>query len=210
MPASETESFFMDGPAGPLEALLEIPPGDTSPAAVAVVCHPHPQHQGTMLNKVVHTLARSFVQLGAPALRFNFRGVGSSAGEFANAIGEADDALAALDYMHGRWPHARLWLGGFSFGAQVSISIATRRDVDWLVSVAPPVERMNLAGFEMPSCPWLLVQGGADDVVDPAGVARWARTLQPAPQLEWLPDAGHFFHGHLNELREIVVRHAPR
>lgn len=163
-----------------------------------------------MLNKVAHTLARSFVSLGAPALRFNFRGVGKSAGEFSNAIGEADDALAAIDFMRARWPRAKLWLGGFSFGAQVSISIATRRDVTWLVSVAPPVERMNLEGFRVPECRWLLVQGGADDVVDPDGVAQWAKTLKPAPEFEWLPGVGHYFHGHLAALREIIERHAPR
>lgn len=210
MSAPEMERLFIDGPAGPLEAILEVPPDMTEPAAIAVVCHPHPQHQGTMLNKVAHTIARSFVSLGAPALRFNFRGVGKSAGAFANAIGEADDALAALDFMHARWPRAKLWLGGFSFGAQVSISIATERDVEWLVSVAPPVERMNLEGFRVPECRWLLVQGGADDVVDPEGVAQWAKTLRPAPEFEWLPGVGHYFHGHLTALRAIIERHAPR
>lgn len=205
-----SEKFFIDGPAGRLEALLETPPDTAEPHAIAVVCHPHPQHQGTMLNKVAHTLARSFVQLGAPALRFNFRGVGASEGAFANATGEAQDALAAMDHMRARWPRASLWLGGFSFGAQVSISVANSRDVAWLVSVAPPVERMNLQGFTVPECRWLLVQGGADEVVDPEGVARWATSLHPAPEFEWLPGVGHFFHGHLNALREIIVRHAPR
>lgn len=210
MAGIETERLFIDGPVGRLEALLEMPSDMAEPAAVGVVCHPHPQHEGTMLNKVAHTIARSFVQLGAPALRFNFRGVGKSDGAFANAIGEADDALAALDHMHARWPQAKLWLGGFSFGAQVSISIATRRDIEWLVSVAPPVERMRLDAFRTPDCRWLLVQGGADEVVDPEGVARWAKSLVPAPEFEWLPGVGHYFHGHLTALRDIIARHAPR
>lgn len=211
MPAAiESEKLFIDGPVGKLEAMLESPGDLAEPAAVAVVCHPHPQHEGTMLNKVAHTLARSFVQLGAPALRFNFRGVGRSEGEFANAIGETDDALAALDFMHARWPNARLWLGGFSFGAQVSLSAVQKRDIEWLVTVAPPVERMALDDFTVPDCRWLLVQGGADDVVDPQGVSRWAKSLSPAPEFEWLDDAGHFFHGNLTALREIILRHAPR
>lgn len=208
--APRSERLLIDGPAGKLEALLELPPDIDEPHAIAVVCHPHPQHQGTMLNKVAHTLSRSFVQLGAAALRFNFRGVGRSEGEFANAVGEIDDAVAAMDYLRGRYPEATLWLGGFSFGAQVSMSAVQQRDVAWLVSIAPPVERMQLADFEVPQCPWLVIQGGADEVVDPRGVAEWAKSLQPAPAFEWLPGVGHFFHGHLNELREIIVRHAPR
>jgi len=208
--APRSERFFIDGPAGKLEALLETPNDLVEPAAVAVVCHPHPQHQGTMLNKVAHTLSRSFVQLGAPALRFNFRGVGRSEGEFADAVGEVDDAIAAMDFLRSRWPQAALWLGGFSFGAQVSLAAAQQRDVKWLVTIAPPVERMKLAEFRIPECPWLLVQGGADEVVDPRGVADWAKSLEPAPAFEWLPGVGHFFHGHLNELREIIIRHAPQ
>ena len=207
--APQQERLFIDGPAGRLEALLETPADMQEPTAIAVVCHPHPQHQGTMLNKVAHTLARSFVQLGAPALRFNFRGVGRSDGEFANAVGEVEDALAAIDYMQSRWPKAHTWLGGFSFGAQVSLSAVHERDVQWLVSVAPPVERMQLEGFRRPECSWLLVQGGADEVVDPRGVKQWAESLEPMPDFEWLPGVGHFFHGHLTELRDIIVRHAP-
>lgn len=209
MTAVASENLFIDGPAGRLEALLETPGDTVDPAAVAVVCHPHPQHEGTMRNKVAHTLARSFVQLGAPALRFNFRGVGRSEGEFANAVGETEDALAALDYMHARWPSAALWLGGFSFGAQVSISAVQKRDVEWLVTVAPPVERMALENFTVPRCRWLLVQGGADEVVDPEGVAAWAKSLDPGPAFEWLDGVGHYFHGSLSQLREIIVRHAP-
>lgn len=209
MSAPQSERLFIDGPAGRLEAILETPPDSGEPRAVGVVCHPHPLHQGTMLNKVAHTLARSFVQLGAPALRFNFRGVGRSEGEFANAIGEIEDALAALDWMHARWPDAPLWLGGFSFGAQVSLGVSARRDLEWLVTVAPPVERMNLDAFVPPRCRWLLVQGGADEVVDARAVADWAKSLQPAPAFEWLPGVGHYFHGRLNDLREIVQRHAP-
>lgn len=209
MSAPAIEKMFIEGPSGPLEAMLEMPADMQEPRAIAVVCHPHPLHQGTMLNKVVHTLARTFVQLGAPALRFNFRGVGRSVGEFADAIGETKDAMAALDWMQERWPSASTWLGGFSFGAQVSLNVARERELDWLVTVAPPVERMQLDDFVAPHCQWLLIQGGADEVVDPQGVASWAKSLQPGPVFEWVPGTGHFFHGHLNGLRDIVLRHAP-
>lgn len=208
MATVESEKLFLDGPAGRLEAILES--GSAEPVAIAVVCHPHPQHGGTMLNKVAHTLARSFVQLGAETLRFNYRGVGRSEGAFADAVGETEDALAALDFMRARRPDAKVWLGGFSFGAQVGISVAGQRDLDWLVTVAPPVERMELEGFVVPRCPWLLVQGGADEIVDPEGVARWAKSLQPAPAFEWVDGVGHFFHGNLTRLKEIVVEHAPQ
>lgn len=204
----ETERLFIEGPAGRLEAILEVP-GSTAPRATAVVCHPHPQHEGSMHNKVAHTLARSFVQLGAATLRFNFRGVGESEGDFANAVGEVDDAFAALDYMQSRWPDLPRWLGGFSFGAQVSLAAAARREPDWLVTVAPPVGRMDQEAFTPPQCRWLLVQGGADEVVDPDEVAHWAKRLQPGPEFEWLDGVGHFFHGNLAVLREIIIRHAP-
>lgn len=205
-----SEKLFIDGPAGRLEALLETPSGSDAPKAIAVVCHPHPLHEGTMHNKVAHTLARAFLDLDAAVLRFNFRGVGKSEGEFANAVGEVDDALAAFDYMHARWAGVPKWLAGFSFGAQVSLATSSRRRLDWLVSVAPPVERMALDELTLPECPWLLVQGGADEVVDPHKVAEWVRSLRTGPAFEWLDDTGHFFHGKLNELRALVVQHAPQ
>jgi alpha-beta hydrolase superfamily lysophospholipase len=105
-------------------------------AAVAVICHPHPQQQGTMQNKVVTTLARTFAHLGAAAVRFNFRGVGGSAGAFDGADGERDDALAAVAWSRERWPGRRLYLGGFSFGAAVALAIAARVKPSGLVTAA--------------------------------------------------------------------------
>lgn len=207
MSRTPSESLFIDGPAGRLEALLDRPESDAAPRAVAVVLHPHPQHQGTMQNKVAHMLARSFVDLGAPTLRFNFRGVGKSEGEFDNAVGEIEDALAALDWMHGEWPDAELWLGGFSFGAQVALNAANRRPVTHLVTVAPPVYRFIDNPPEPPRCDWLLIQGEADEVVDAGQVLDYARGLAQPPRLETLPETGHFFHGKLNRLREIVTGH---
>lgn len=204
--AVKTEKLFLDGPAGRLEALLDLP-GQKGVQAAAVVLHPHPLHEGTMLNKVAYTLARGFVQLGAPALRFNFRGVGKSEGQYADAVGETDDALAALDWMQARWPNAELWLGGFSFGAQVALLAANQRPVSRLVTVAPPVQRFAGQALERPRADWLLIQGDADEVVDAEQVLRWARAQSPPPRTEVLAGAGHYFHGRLNELRNIVLRH---
>ncbi|MDX1442548.1 MAG: alpha/beta hydrolase [Gammaproteobacteria bacterium] len=205
----DTEKLMLDGPEGQLEALLDIPSDADSPSAVAVVCHPHPLHDGTMHNKVAHMLARSFVQLGAPTLRFNFRGVGKSEGEFADAVGEVGDALAALDYMHQRWPDADRWLGGFSFGSQVSLSAALERDIDWLVTVAPPIERIDTTTFQRPDCDWLVVQGEADELFDASDVRSWLEGLERPPAMEFFPDTSHFFHGKLTKLRDAVVSHKP-
>lgn len=202
-----SESFLLDGPVGALEAVLDYPAAIGEPAAVALVLHPHPLQEGAMHNKVAWMLARSFVQLGAPALRFNFRGVGKSAGQHDSAVGETDDALAALDWLQRRWPQAALWLGGFSFGAQVAMRAVTQRPVRRLVTVAPPVARFKTQLTALPDCDWLLIQGDADDVVDPNEVLEWAQALARPPVVTVLPGAGHFFHGRLNDLRDVVINH---
>ncbi len=194
------------GPAGAIEALLEEPAA-SGRGAFGVVCHPHPLHGGTLDNKVVHTLARALHDLGVPTLRFNFRGVGASEGAFADGVGERDDALAAVAWCQARWPAAHPWLLGFSFGAAVALAAAARAGARRLVTVAPAVGRIA-AGEAPPACPWLLIQGDADEVIDAAAVLEWARGLAPAPEIRVLPGAGHFFHGRLPELREAVVEFA--
>ena len=161
------EALTLDGPAGRIEALLDTPPGPLAPA-VGVVCHPHPQHQGTMLNKVVHTLSRALNDLGIPAVRFNFRGVGASEGAYADGVGETEDVLAVAAWAQRRFPGTALWLAGFSFGAAVAIRAAVASPCRQLISVAPPVARMaSLLGAAVPACPWLLVQGTAFNYPDP-------------------------------------------
>src|SRR5215831_20082293 len=117
--AVRSESVTVPGPAGNLEAAIDSV--DATPRAIAVVCHPHPLQQGTMQNKVVTTVARAFVKLGAHALRFNFRGVGASEGRYADGVGERADALAAIAWSRDRWPGLNLYLGGFSFGAAIAL-----------------------------------------------------------------------------------------
>jgi alpha/beta superfamily hydrolase len=203
-PQTET-TFLLPGPAGNLEVLATpIKSGASPRAAIAVICHPHPLFAGTMTNKVVSTLARAFDDLGLPTVRFNFRGVGKSEGTHADGIGEIDDLLAVVAWAKKCFPESDIWLAGFSFGAAVSAQAATRIPIAQLVSIAPPVPRFNLLTLPPITCPWLVVQGEEDDVVIPNDVYAWVETRDPAPQLIRLPLAGHFFHGKLLELRELL------
>jgi uncharacterized protein len=198
----KSESFVVAGPAGVLEAVVD----SAGPAirGVAVLCHPHPQQQGTMQNKVVTTLARAFAHLGAAAVRFNFRGVGASTGCYADGIGERDDARAVVVHCRQRWPTMPLYLGGFSFGGAVALAIAREVAPQGLVTVAPAVSRLP-AGWGAPVCPWLLVHGEADDVVPLGPVTEWAVALAVPPRIVVLPQVGHFFHGALTALSEAVT-----
>jgi alpha/beta superfamily hydrolase len=204
------EPVRIEGPAGALEAVLEDPAAGVAPRAFMVVCHPHPQHGGTMTNKVVTTLARTAHAMGVPGIRFNYRGVGASAGSFDDGRGETEDALAAVAFGRQRWPEAQLWLGGFSFGGVVALRASTTRGVGQvakLVTVAPALGRNfgSLREVSVPNCPWLIVQGDNDEVIDGELVIDWAEQLEPAPQLVVLPDTGHYFHGKLSLLQESVT-----
>jgi hypothetical protein len=173
--------------------------------AFGVICHPHPLGGGAMTNKVVHTVARSMQRCGAPTVRFNFRGVGASAGKYDDGRGEAEDALTVIAYGRERWPQAALWLAGFSFGAYVALSIAARALPAKLVSVAPPVGRWDFSTVPWPLCPWLILQGDADELVDANAVTTWAQTAPSPPTLVLLPAVGHFFHGVLHQLDAAVL-----
>jgi alpha/beta superfamily hydrolase len=200
--ASQPKGIEISGPVGALEAAID---SSVVPAvATAVVCHPHPKQQGTMTNKVVTTVARAFARLGADAVRFNFRGVGQSAGSYAGGVGECDDALAVVAWCRERWAGRPLYLGGFSFGAAVAAAIAARVAPAGLVTVAPPVDRLR-EGFVAPHCPWLLIHGEADDVVPLPPVLEWSRALPAPPKLVLLPGVGHFFHGSLAALTKAVT-----
>jgi len=201
-PRTSLESIEIAGPAGVIEAAIDASIGTA--VATAVLCHPHPLQQGTMTNKVVTTVARAFARLGADAVRFNFRGVGASAGVHDGGIGERDDALAVVDWCRSRWPGRPLYLGGFSFGAAVAASIAARVAPRGLVTVAPPVDRLRET-FVAPRCPWLLIQGEADDVVPAKPVLDWCATLAAPPKVVLLPGVGHYFHGRLAALTEAVT-----
>lgn len=203
--ATTKEALSLPGPAGVIEALLEIPEGQRF-TRVGVVCHPHPLHQGSMLNKVVHTVSRAMVDLGIPALRFNFRGVGASDGRYAEGLGETEDTLAACAWMRERYPEAGLVLGGFSFGGMVACRAALTAKPDYLITVAPPANHARkLLEGRKPEGPWLIVQGDADGVVPSAEVQAWVEELGPGPELVLLPGVDHFFHGNLTLLRQTIV-----
>lgn len=196
------EKAEIAGPAGALEALVETPSEPLD--AVAVVCHPHPLHGGTMHNKVTYTVARAFNRLGLPSVRFNFRGVGASAGHYAEGIGELEDALAVVSWAERTWPSAALYLGGFSFGAAVALRATERQVPLGLVTVALPVARLP-AGYRSPDCRWLIVHGERDEFVPLDEVRQWLGTLSQPGRLVVIPEATHFFHGKLNALAEDVT-----
>ena len=189
---------LVDGPAGTLEVLVEEP---VSPGGLAVICHPHPLHDGAMTNKVVHTLARVFNDVGYVAVRFNFRGVGASEGEYDEARGETDDALAVRAWAAQRWPGLPLWLAGFSFGAFVALRAANQALPAGLVSVALPVQRFDAGELSQPACPWFIVLGDQDELVDADAVVAWVNRLEPGPELVVMEGVDHFFHGNLGNLR---------
>src|ERR1700685_113472 len=191
------------GQAGALEAIAEDP--GAADSSYAVVCHPHPLFGGTMDNKVVTTVARALQETGMPTLRFNFRGVGASAGVFDQGVGETADADAVASWGAERWPGRTLVLAGFSFGAYVALRLSQQRVPAHLITIAPAITRFDVAGMAVPRCPWLVVQGDADDVVDPAAVVDWVNGLDPKPRLVVLPGVGHFFHGRLHDLRDAVI-----
>jgi alpha/beta superfamily hydrolase len=200
------EAASVDGPAGYIEALIESP-RDHSGDRVAVICHPHPQYQGTMLNKVVHTLARTANDLGMPAVRFNFRGVGASDGLYDEGRGETEDAIAVCQWAQEKYSGAALWLAGFSFGAAVAVSAAAKLPVAQLITVAPPIARLGHLMAKQPTCPWLIVQGAADELVESGEVVDWVNELDPGPELIVLNDVDHFFHGRLTLLRQTLHDH---
>lgn len=197
------EKVSIAGPAGALEAVVEQPEHSDG-TRFGVVCHPHPVYGGALTNKVVHTIARALNEQGIATIRFNFRGVGASEGTFDDARGETDDALAVVEWGKARWPGASLWLSGFSFGGGIAIRVAARVRVEQLIVVAPAVRLVDVAGA-VPHCPTLVVQGEADETVDPKSVLSWAATLDPPPKIAVLPGVEHFFHGRLHDLRATIL-----
>mgnify|MGYP001346123781 CR=1 FL=1 len=196
--------FLLPGPAGVIECLSDVPAASGAQPAVAVLCHPHPQHGGTMRNKVVTITERALRELGLKTLRFNFRGVGDSSGTFGGGDGELEDLKAVIAWVQSRLPDDELWLAGFSFGAWVAARAAAETAPRQLLTIAPPVERADFAAFQMPGCHWLVIQGDEDEVVNPQAVADWVAQTIPAPELVVMKQAGHYFHRRLMDLRGLI------
>lgn len=202
---AQTEYSLQAGPAGELEVAIDRPTGD--PVGVAVLAHPHPLHGGTLSNKVVQTLARACVLAGWAAVRFNFRGVGRSEGTYDEGRGELADLLSVIE---AQAPSGPLCLAGFSFGAFVTSHAASQlqaqREIRRLVLVGTAASRFEVAPVPAELHPrTLVIHGEQDDTVPLASVMAWARP-QVLPVLV-VPGGGHFFHGQLPLLRELVLRH---
>jgi hypothetical protein len=199
------ESTMIDGPAGPLEALHEGPDEDAPIVRAAVICHPHPLFGGTMHNKVVFRLARAARRSGAAVLRFNFRGVGLSAGEHAHGAGEQDDLRAALEYMTARYPRLPLAVAGFSFGARVALSVfCGNRDLERLVCCGAPVSSGDWTSLKQCTGPKFFVQSTNDQYgPQPVLQAVYDRAAGPK-QLTWIDSADHFFSDALDHLEEAA------
>jgi alpha/beta superfamily hydrolase len=203
------------GPAGPLEALLDEPDRpdstDASVKAAVVFAHPHPQFGGTMHTKVVYRAAKGLARIGCAVLRFNFRGVGQSAGTFGQGDGEKEDFKAALDYMARRYPGSPLWAGGFSFGSWVALEVGAADDrVSVLIGIAPPVAT-SISGhnytFEntlASTKPKFFVQGEADEVCPIEGMWAFYGKLEEPKELIVIDGADHLFEGKAQEVGEAL------
>ena len=207
-PETQTK-LLIDGPTGALELTVGAAvPGATR---LAVICHPHSLHGGTMDNKVVTMLERTLRDAGAATIRFNFRGVGASGGAFDDGNGEGDDLAAVVALARSWAPDAQLWLAGFSFGSYVAARMAATLDAQLLISVAPPVGRFAFRAIAHPPCRWIVLQGEVDEVVDPAQVFEHFEHMQPPVELLRFAHTGHFFHGKLVEMRHrlgpLLERH---
>ena len=203
------QKLSVPGAAGALELRWHAGVDPSADRAV-IVCHPHPLHGGTMDNKVVTTLARTYRDIGWHALRFNFRGVGKSEGEYGHLQGEIDDLESVLAFVRKQLPQSAIALAGFSFGSAVVANLTLRNgDIDHLVLIAPPVGKYELDFPTAFPCPTLVVQGDQDEIVDLSRTRDWASGVQGEFHYREMSGAGHFFHGRLTELRDLVLAGLP-
>jgi alpha/beta superfamily hydrolase len=198
------ERLLIAGPAGRIEALVEFDP-TTPPAAAALVCHPHPLFGGTMHNRVVYRAAKAALEAGLPALRFNFRGVEKSEGEFADGIGEREDTRAALDYLRARFSEIPIVMMGFSFGAWVGLTVgAGDSRVGALVGLGLPNGSTDWSCLRSASKPLLIVQGTGDIFGPRPEIEALLSTLPEPKRLHWVEGADHFFSNRLDEVQRVV------
>ncbi|MDB5745749.1 MAG: Alpha/beta hydrolase [Massilia sp.] len=201
-----SKRFTLDGPAGKMECMLDLP--EAAPRGIALVAHPHPLYGGTMENKVTQTLARTFVTLGYATARFNFRGVGQSEGVHDRGHGEVDDMAFMMAHMQEQYPGLPVALSGFSFGTFVQAQLHARLENE---GHPHAIERMVLVGcaagkWPMPHVPadTILIHGEQDDTITLQMVFDWARP-QEIPVIV-IPGADHFFHKRLNPIKNLVVQ----
>lgn len=199
---------IISGPEGRLEGRHQA--SDTPNAPMALILHPHPQHGGTMNNKVVYSLYQTFQKQGFSVLRFNFRGVGRSLGKFDRGEGELADAAAALDWLQATHPNAsHCWIAGFSFGAWIAMQLLMRRpEINSFIAVSPPANIYDFTFLAPCPAPGLIVQGEADTVVTPESVAKLVHKLnnQKGVKIDYrtMPKATHFFNDQLDQLSKTA------
>lgn len=198
-------TLIINGPAGNLELLVEEPENNTADSPIAIICHPHPLYGGTLQNKVVHTLAKSCLELGMPAIRFNFRGVGKSEGHFEHGLGEQQDCIAVATWARQQYPNRPVWLAGFSFGSFVAYQVFEEIKAERLLLVAPAVGLFQFRQMDNINIPWCVIQGKEDEITPPDSVEAWVKSQAVPPKFFYLDDVSHFFHGKLNVLREIMA-----
>ena len=196
--------LLLPGPAGNIEAMLEFPVQFNAHTPTVLICHPHPPDGGTMNNKVVTTLAKAFIDAGFISLRFNFRGVGLSEGVYDKGNGEVSDCLSLIQWLQNVRPDAKIALAGFSFGSWVALKASEKLTPMLIVSVAPPVGFRDFTDVTSPQCPWLVIQGMADEVVNAETVLAWLKQQTPLPEIIAMENTSHFFHGKLVPLRNYV------
>ena len=192
------------GPAGPLEAILDLP--DAEPRAAVVFAHPLPTHGGTMHTKVVFQGAKALARTGCVVLRFNFRGVGRSAGTWDEGRGEMDDFRAAVDFLAGRYPNLEMWAAGFSFGSYIATTAGADDDrVCALIAIAPPVDKYEFASVRMSTKPKFVVHGEHDELIPLKLVRGFYALLQEPKELVEIDRANHLFEGQAGEVGDALV-----
>lgn len=191
------------GPLGPLEALLDVPEG--TPRAAVVFAHPLPTHGGTMHTKVVFQAGKALSRIGCVVLRFNFRGVGRSAGAWDNGRGEMDDFRAAIDFLSGRYPDLEMWAAGFSFGSYIAMTTGAEDDrVCALIGIAPPVNRYDYTPVMRSTKPKFIVHGESDELIPLRAVREFYARLQEPRELVEIDRANHLFEGQASEVGDAL------
>ena len=207
-----TATSFITGDAGDIEVLITTPQVLTAQTPIAIISHPHPLYGGTMSNKVVHILAKTFSELNAITVRFNFRGVGKSQGEHDHGRGESDDLQTLVAKLKHWRPEAPIWLAGFSFGAYVTVKAQAAIKPERVLLVAPPVSMYDFEELDAIDAPLIVLQGAEDEVIDAAVVKSWFAShfnADKSAQLLWMDETGHFFHGKLNEVKARLLEAWP-
>jgi alpha/beta superfamily hydrolase len=204
--ARRIESLFIAGPAGRLEAIIEEPE-ESDPVEAALICHPHPQHGGTMHNKVVHRLARGLRKAGCVVLRFNFRGVNLSEGSYGHGVGEVEDAGAAMLELRSRYPLLPSLVGGFSFGSRVALRLAVSdQNLSRAIAVGFPTKYPNRDYVREIHVPKFFIQSTHDEFGPREELQELFDSLPVPKQLSWIESSDHFFRDSLDVYEAEVER----